>query len=65
MIAIIATAPVWAQGVVLYADRLEGEKRIPLVQQSLRLGSAPYLSPDGKTLATGDSAGNVRRWEIA
>lgn len=33
--------------VILYPDRLEGEKRIPLVQQSLRLGSAPYLSPDG------------------
>lgn len=33
--------------VVLYADRLEGEKRVPLVQQSLRLGSPPFLSPDG------------------
>ncbi|WP_395142183.1 hypothetical protein [Armatimonas sp.] len=33
--------------VVLYGDRLEGEKRVPLVQQSLKLGSAPMLSPDG------------------
>lgn len=33
--------------IVLYGDRLEGEKRIPLVQQSLKLGSAPHLSPDG------------------
>ena len=33
--------------IVLYGDRLEGEKRVPLVQQSLKLGSAPTLSPDG------------------
>lgn len=33
--------------IVLYADRLEGEKRVPLVQQSLRLGSPLVLSPDG------------------
>jgi hypothetical protein len=33
--------------VVLYNDRLEGEKRIPLVQQSLKLASPLTLSPDG------------------
>lgn len=33
--------------IVLYGDRLEGEKRVPLVQQSLKLGSVPTLSPDG------------------
>lgn len=33
--------------IVLYNDRLEGEKRVPLVQQSLRLASPLTLSPDG------------------
>ena len=33
--------------VVLYNDRLEGEKRIPLVQQSLKFASPLTLSPDG------------------
>lgn len=33
--------------IVLYNDRLEGEKRIPLVQQSLKLASPLTLSPDG------------------
>ncbi|WP_309713026.1 hypothetical protein [Armatimonas sp.] len=33
--------------IVLYNDRLEGEKRVPLVQQSLKLASPLTLSPDG------------------
>lgn len=33
--------------VVLPADRIESEQRVPLVQQSLRLGVPPVLSADG------------------